>query len=208
MNPYPPSLKKLIVELSKLPGLGEKSATRLALYILRAPPEEVEKLANSIVDVKKRIRFCSRCFNLADTDPCKICQDMNREHGLLCVVETPGDLMAIERSGAYRGKYHVLQGVMAPLDGIGPDNLRIKELMERLEKEDIVEVVLALNPSPGGETTAVYLANLLKEKGIKITQIAYGIPMGGDLKYADKVTLKHALAGRLETFVSGESKKP
>ncbi|RLA98191.1 MAG: recombination protein RecR [Deltaproteobacteria bacterium] len=200
MNPYPPSLKKLILELSKLPGIGEKTATRLALHILRSPLEDVKKLAESLIEVKKTVRFCSTCFNLADTDPCEICGDPGRDATVLCVVESPADLMAIESSGAYKGRYHVLQGVLSPLDGIGPDDLKIKELLQRVTSENIEEVVLALNPSAEGETTAAYLTQLLRPKGVKLTQIAYGIPMGGDLKYADKVTLTRALRGRLEPF--------
>ncbi len=199
MNPYPPSLKNLIEQLSRLPGIGEKTATRLALHIIRSPYEDVEKLAKSLIEVKKTVRFCSRCFNLADSDPCEICSDPGRDAKILCVVESPGDLMAIESSGAYKGRYHVLQGVLSPLDGIGPENLKIKELLQRIKREQVKEIVLALNPSAEGETTAMYLARLLRPKGVKVTQIAYGIPMGGDLKYADKVTLTRALRGRLET---------
>ncbi len=206
MNPYPPSLRKLIAELSKLPGIGEKTATRLALYILRSPLEDVQKLADSLIEVKKTVRVCSRCFNLADSDPCEICSDPRRDARVLCVVESPGDLLAIESSGAYRGRYHVLQGVLAPLDGIGPNNLKIKELLERVKSEKIEEVVLALNPSAEGETTATYLAQLLKPSKVKVTQIAYGIPMGGDLKYADKVTLSRALRGRLEPVLENNQK--
>ncbi len=206
MNPYPPSLKKLINELSKLPGIGEKTATRLALHVLRMSKEDVQKLAQSLIEVKKTVRFCSKCFNLADTDPCEICSDPGRNAGVVCVVESPGDLMAIENSGAYKGRYHVLQGVLAPLDGVGPEDLKIKELLERVASEKIKEVVLALNPSAEGEATSVYLARLLKPKGVKVTQIAYGIPMGGDLKYADKVTLTRALRGRLETILENNDR--
>ncbi len=206
MNPYPPSLKNLVKQLSKLPGIGEKTATRLALYIIRSPYEDVKKLAESLLEVKRTVRFCSRCFNLADSDPCEICNDPGRDTKVLCVVESPGDLMAIESSGAYKGKYHVLQGVLSPLDGIGPDNLKIKELVERVKRESIDEIVLALNPSAEGETTATYLAQLLKPMGVKITQIAYGIPMGGDLKYADKVTLTRALRGRSEPVVNNDKR--
>jgi recombination protein RecR len=196
MSAYPPSLERLIVELAKLPGIGEKTAARLALYLLRHPGDLAETLAASILDVKRDIGLCSNCFNFTDEDPCQICRDPSRESTTLCVVEEVGDLLALEKAGAFRGSYHVLQGVLSPLDGIGPENLRIKELLGRLERESIKEVILAINPSAEGEATATYLAGLIREKGVSVSQIAQGIPMGGDLKYTDAVTLKRALEGR------------
>lgn len=199
MPVYPPSLARLISELTKLPGIGEKTAARLALFLFRAPTELAESLAASILEVKRRIGLCSTCFNLTDEDPCPICRDPSRDTGALCVVEEVGDLLALEKASAFRGRYHVLQGVLAPLDGIGPDNLRIKELLERLDRNPVREVILALNPSTEGETTATYLAGLLRKRGVRVSQIAQGVPMGGDLKYIDAVTLKRALEGRRES---------
>jgi recombination protein RecR len=199
MSIYPPSLERLIVNLSKLPGIGKKTAARLALHLFRAPNEFSESLAASLLEVKQDIGFCSSCFNLTDADPCHICRDTSRNAGILCVVEEVGDLLALEEAGAFRGRYHVLQGVLAPLDGIGPENLRIKELLERLHQESIKEVILAINPSTEGEATATYIAGLLRQHGINVSQIAQGIPMGGDLKYTDAVTLKRAMEGRRES---------
>lgn len=197
MRAYPPSLERLIGLLAKLPGIGEKTATRLALHLLfRAPGDYAESLAASILEVKQNVSFCSRCFNITDEDPCHICKDPSRDAGVVCVVEEVGDLLALEKAGAFGGRYHVLQGVLAPLEGIGPENLRIKELLERVRKEPIQEVVLALNPSSEGEATANYLAELLQEQRVRVSQIALGLPMGGDLKYSDAVTLKRALQGR------------
>lgn len=198
MSIYPPALERLIANLSKLPGIGQKTAARLALHLLRAPRDFTESLAVSISEVKQDIGSCSRCFNLTDADPCKICRDPSRD-GILCVVEEVGDLLALEEAGAFRGRYHVLQGVLAPLDGIGPENLRIKELLARLQQESINEVILAINPSAEGEATANYIAGLLRKQEISVSQIARGIPMGGDLKYTDAVTLKRAMEGRRES---------
>ena len=198
MSVYPPSLERLINNLSKLPGIGRKTAARLALYLFRAPGDFTASLAVSISEVKEDIGFCSSCFNLTDADPCKICRDPSRD-GSLCVVEEVGDLLALEQAGAFRGRYHVLQGVLAPLDGIGPENLRITELLERLQRESIKEVILAINPSAEGEATATYIAGLLRDQGVCVSQIAQGIPMGGDLKYTDAVTLKRAMEGRRES---------
>ena len=199
MSIYPSSLQHLITDLSRLPGIGHKTAARLALYLFRAPTEYTESLAASILEVKRDIGFCSKCFNLTDEDPCQICQDPNRDGNIVCVVEEVGDLLALEKAGVFRGRYHVLQGVLAPLDGIGPENLRIKELLERLEQETIEEVVLAINPSTEGEATATYVAGLLQKLGVSVSKIAQGIPMGGDLKYADAVTLQRAMEGRRES---------
>ena len=198
---YPPTLSRLIASLSRLPGLGEKSATRLALHLLRSSPEEVQELARSLVEVKEKIRTCSVCFNWTDSDPCPLCQNPGRQPGLLCVVEGPGDLLALEKSGGFKGKYHVLQGTLSPIDGIGPRELRIRELLERLEKELVTEVVLALNPSTEGEATVSYLTELIKARQpqVRLTRIAYGIPLGGDLKYMDNGTIKMAMESRRET---------
>lgn len=197
MRAYPPSLERLIGLLAKLPGIGEKTATRLALHLLfRSPGDYAESLAASILEVKQNVSFCSRCFNITDEDPCHICKDPSRDAGVVCVVEEVGDLLALEKAGAFGGRYHVLQGVLAPLEGIGPENLRIKELLERIQQEPVQEVVLALNPSSEGEATANYLAELLGEQRVRVSQIALGLPMGGDLKYSDAVTLKRALQGR------------
>jgi recombination protein RecR len=198
MSVYPSSLQRLVTDLSRLPGIGHKTAARLALYLFRAPREYTESLAASILEVKRDIGFCSTCFNLTDKDPCQICKDPNRDASVLCVVEEVGDLLALEQAGVFNGRYHVLQGVLAPLDGIGPENLRIKELVERLQQESIKEVVLAINPSTEGEATSTYIAGLLKKHGVRVSQIAQGIPMGGDLKYTDAVTLKRAIEGRRE----------
>jgi recombination protein RecR len=198
MSIYPPSLERLINNLSKLPGIGQKTAARLALYLFRTSGEFNESLAVSISEVKQDIGSCSRCFNLTDADPCKICKDPSRD-GILCVVEEVGDLLALEGAGAFRGRYHVLQGVLAPLDGIGPENLRIKELLARLQQESIDEVILAINPSAEGEATATYITGLLLKQGVCVSQIAQGIPMGGDLKYTDAVTLKRAMEGRRQS---------
>jgi recombination protein RecR len=198
MSIYPPSLERLINNLSKLPGIGQKTAARLALYLFRTSGEFNESLAVSISEVKQDIGSCSRCFNLTDADPCKICKDPSRD-GILCVVEEVGDLLALEGAGAFRGRYHVLQGVLAPLDGIGPENLRIKELLARLQQESVNEVILAINPSAEGEATATYITGLLLKQGVCVSQIAQGIPMGGDLKYTDAVTLKRAMEGRRQS---------
>lgn len=198
MSVYPSSLQRLVTDLSRLPGIGHKTAARLALYLFRAPREYTESLAAGILEVKRDIGFCSTCFNLTDNDPCQICKDPNRDASVLCVVEEVGDLLALEQAGVFNGRYHVLQGVLAPLDGIGPENLRIKELVERLQQESIKEVVLAINPSTEGEATSTYIAGLLKKHGVRVSQIAQGIPMGGDLKYTDAVTLKRAIEGRRE----------
>jgi recombination protein RecR len=196
MNPYPPILSNLIRKLSRLPGLGEKSATRIAMYLLKASVEEAESLAENICQLRERIRVCSICFHFTDEPVCSICADPARNTGVLCIVETTADLLAIEQSGAFKGRYHVLQGVVAPLDGIGPDQIRIKEIFERLDSENISEIIIATNPSSEGEATAHYVLQLLKNRPVRVTRIAYGIPMGGDVKYADRVTLERALKGR------------
>ena len=196
MGIYPASLGNLIEQLSKFPGIGKKSAERLALYVLRTPKDFAEQLAQSLVEVKEKIKFCSVCFNLADKDPCPICTDQRRENGVLCVVEGPGDQLAIEKSGTFKGRYHILQGVLSPLDGVGIEDIRIAELMGRLRQENITEVILAINPSAEGEATASYIANLLNGKDLTVTRIALGIPLGGDLKYIDNMTLKRSIDNR------------
>lgn len=191
-------ITQLIRKLARFPGVGEKTASRLALYILRSSKEEAIDLAKNIIEVKEKIRFCSMCFNLTDEDPCKICRDEKRDGAVVCVVEEPGDLMALENSGEFKGKYHVLHGVIAPLDGVMPDDIRIKELMMRLEGRAVQEVILATNPTTNGNATALYLSKLIIPLGIKVTRIAQGIPTGGDIQYTDEVTLKKALEGRRE----------
>lgn len=197
MKYYSPPLERLIKQLSRLPGIGQKSATRVALYILNNKDGLADSLADSLMEVKEKIKFCPICFNFTDSQPCSICSDSNRANGVICVVEGPGDQLAIEESGTFKGRYHVLQGVLSPLDGIGPENLRIGELLSRLEKEEIVEVVLATNPTTQGEATASYLADLLSCRNIRVTRIALGIPMGGDLKYMDSMTLRHCFKRRV-----------
>ncbi|UCF57740.1 MAG: recombination protein RecR [Deltaproteobacteria bacterium] len=197
MGIYPPPLEKLIEQFSRLPGIGQKSATRVALYILKSQKELAENLARCLVEVKEKIEFCSICFNLTDENPCSICRDEDRADGIICVVEGPGDQLAIEESRIFKGRYHVLHGVLSPLDGVGPEDLKISELLDRLEKEEIKEVILATNPTAEGEATASYLAKLLSVKGVKLTRIALGVPMGGDLKYMDSMTLRHSLKSRI-----------
>lgn len=196
MGVYPPSLENLIRQFSRLPGIGQKSAARIALFVLKSDRALAQELAQSLLEVKDRIRFCSVCFNLTDHDPCAICRDETRNNGALCVVEGPGDLMALEETGCFKGRYHVLNGTLSPLDGIGPEDLKIGELLSRLREETVSEIILATNPTTEGEATASYLTGLLSEKGVKITRIALGVPMGGDLKYMDRMTLQYALKTR------------
>lgn len=193
---YAKPLAILIEELSKLPGIGPKTAQRLALYILNTSREEAGILAQSIINAKGQIRRCQICYNLTEQETCDICRDNTRQRDTICVVETARDLMAVEKTGGYKGLYHVLQGAISPLDGVEPDHLTIEQLISRLKKENIKEVILATNPNIEGEVTASYIARLLKPLNIKITRIAYGIPIGGDLEYADEVTLAQALLGR------------
>jgi recombination protein RecR len=196
MNHYPPSILNLIKSLSKLPGIGEKTAERLAMHILRAPRREVEQLSNRIIEVKDTIRLCSMCFGLSDTDICNICSDRTRTSSMLCVVEQPADMVAIEKSGAFTGLYHILEGVLSPMDGIGPENIRIKELTSRIAKGGIKEVILATSTNLEGEATAAYIADRIENYPIKVTRIASGVPIGGDLKYVDQITLKKAMETR------------
>ncbi len=196
MNAYPPILNNLIRKLSRLPGLGEKSAARIAMYLLKASGDEIEALSENIRQLRDGIRTCGTCFHFTDAPVCPLCADPARKTGELCIVESTSDLLAIEQSGAFKGRYHVLQGVLAPLDGIGPDQLRIKELFARIDSEEISEIIIATNPSSEGEATAHFLLQLLKNRPVRVTRIAYGIPMGGDLKYTDRITLERALKGR------------
>jgi len=189
-------LSRLIEELNKLPGIGPKSAQRLAYHLLRAPKEEVLSLAQAILDVKEKVILCSQCQNISDSDPCLLCRSPDRDRGVICVVEKPLDILALERSGAYKGVYHVLHGLISPLDGVGPEDLKIKELMDRLRSGEVKEVILATNPTIEGEATAMYLHRLISPLGIRVTRLARGLPFGGDLEYADELTLMRALEGR------------
>jgi len=189
-------ISRLIQELTRLPGIGEKTASRLALHILRSSRESAESLSRAILEVKEKIRLCSQCFNLTDQDLCRICQDGKRNQEVVCVVSGPEDLMALERSGGYQGLYHVLHGVLSPLEGIGPQDLRLEELLSRLRGGKIQEVILATNPSVEGEATAQYLSQVIKPLGVRVTRIARGVPMGGDLQYIDQVTLTKSLENR------------
>ena len=191
-------LELLIEELVKLPTIGQKSAQRLALHLLRAPREDALRLAEAIRAVKERVGFCGACGNFSEDDPCLICRDPQRDAALVCVVEQPGDVLAFERTGRYRGRYHVLGGALSPLDGTHPENLRIRELLERLRPGEVQEVILATNPNVAGEATALYLSRLLAPLGIRVTRIARGVPMGSYLEYSDLVTLARALEGRRE----------
>lgn len=191
-----PAIQKLLDELERLPGVGPKSAQRMAYWILNTDRATALRLAEAIVEVKDTVHFCSRCFNYAEEDECEICRSTSRNRQLLCVVSEPRDIPPIERTAVYQGLYHVLGGALSPMDGIGPNNLHIAELMARLATEDIEEVVLATNPNVEGETTAAYLARLIKPLGIKVTRLASGLPVGGDLEFADEVTLGRALEAR------------
>jgi recombination protein RecR len=191
-------LELLIEELTKLPSVGQKSAQRLALHLLRAPREEALRLADAIRAVKERVGFCSICGNFSEEDPCLIDRDPQRDRAVVCVVEQPGDVLALERTGQFKGRYHVLGGAISPLDGTQPDQLRIRQLLERLRDGGIQEIILATNPNVAGEATALYLSKLLTPLGIKVTRIARGVPMGSDLEYSDLVTLARALEGRRE----------
>ena len=191
-------VSRLIEEFNKLPGIGPKSAARLTYYLLRMPKEEVLALAEAIIAVKEKTVLCSSCQNITDSNPCAICSSRERDHSIICVVKEPLDILALERTGQYKGLYHVLHGVISPMDGVGPDDLKIKELLQRLKSESVKEVILATNPNLEGEATAMYLHRLLSPMGIRITRLARGLPVGGDLEYADEVTLTHALEGRQE----------
>ena len=198
MRQYPKPLARLINEMSKLPGIGSKTAQRLAFYILSLEDKEAEQLAQSILTAKREMRYCSVCGNLTDTDPCSICSDPSRDGTEICVVESPKDVMAMERIREFNGLYHVLHGVISPMDGVGPEDINLMSLLKRLQDSNVKELIIATNPNIEGEATAMYIARLIKPSGIKVTRIAHGIPVGGDLEYADEVTLLKAMEGRRE----------
>ena len=195
---YPEPVALLINELAKLPGIGPKTAQRLAFYLINSPPETARKLAQVILDARDKIRFCTTCFNLTDTDLCGICQDKKRNQQTICVVQEPKDIVAIEKSQSYKGLYHSLNGALSPLDGVGPEDLTIHKLLKRLEGGQVIEVILATNSNVEGDATALYLAQLIKPLGVKVTRLAYGLPVGAHLEYTDAVTLTKALEGRQE----------
>ncbi len=196
MSSLPNSLQNLIEKLSMFPGIGKKSAQRLSFYLLKSSREEAVDLAKAIIDIKDRIHTCSYCHNVSEVDPCKICTDPKRDHSTICAVQEPMDVFAIEKTGHYRGLYHVLGGVISPLNGIGPDDLNIQDLLHRLN--GIKEIILAINPTRDGETTTIYLSKLVKGKGVKVTRFAQGLPIGIDLEFADEITLTRALEGRTD----------
>ncbi|MEI7905211.1 MAG: recombination mediator RecR [Candidatus Firestonebacteria bacterium] len=193
-----PSLSKLVNELERMPGIGPKTAQRLAFFILKSEKADIEKLAGSILEAKDKIKYCSVCFNMTEVDPCAVCSSVRRDRSIICVVEEPMDIVALEKTGAFRGLFHVLMGSISPLDGIGPEDLKIRELLERLKKETIKEIIVATNPDVGGEATAIYLSKLIKPLGVKVSRLAQGMPMGASLEYADEVTLGKAIEGRRE----------
>ncbi len=196
MAAYTMPVQVLIDELGRLPGIGPKSAQRIAFHLLKVPTDDVARLAHALTDAKARVRFCERCWNIADAELCPICADDRRDSSTVCVVEEARDIVAIERTGEFRGRYHVLLGAMSPLDGIGPEQLKVKELFTRIEPEGITEVILCTNPNTEGEVTAMYLARMLQPFGVRVTRIASGLPVGGDLEYADELTLGRAIEGR------------
>ncbi|HHT49640.1 MAG TPA: recombination protein RecR [Firmicutes bacterium] len=198
MNYYPKPMSRLIKELAKLPGIGPKTAQRLAFYLFELPRDEVVGLATAMVEAKDSLKFCAICGHLTDESPCRVCQDTTRDHHLLCVVEEPKDVIALEKTREFRGMYHVLHGALSPLEGIGPEELNIKQLLNRLQTEEINEVILACDPDLEGEATALYLARIIKPLQIKVTRLARGLPIGGDLEYIDEVTLGKAIEGRQE----------
>ena len=201
MSIYAGPVQDLIDELGRLPGVGPKSAQRIAFYLLKASKEDALRLSRSIVEVKDRISFCRRCFNVAEGELCSMCSDTRRDPSIVCVVEEPRDIVAVEKTGEYSGLYHVLQGAISPIEGIGPEQLRIRELLARIETESVSEVILCTNPNLEGEATAMYLARMLTPLGVKVTRIASGLPVGGDLEYADELTLGRALEGRRQVDV-------
>jgi recombination protein RecR len=193
---YAPPVQALIDELGRLPGIGPKSAQRIAFHLLKLPADDAARLARAITEAKARVRFCTRCWNVAEEEECGICRDDQRDARLVCVVEEARDIVAIERTGEFRGRYHVLLGAISPIDGVGPEQLKVRELLTRLEPEGVEEVILCTNPNVEGEATALYLARLLKPLGVRVTRLASGLPVGGDLEYADELTLGRALEGR------------
>jgi recombination protein RecR len=197
-NVYAAPVQELIDELGRLPGVGPKSAQRIAFHLLKLSATDALRLASAITRAKERVTFCQRCFNIAEGDSCELCNDDRRDHTLLCVVEEPRDIVAVEKTQEFNGRYHVLQGAISPIDGVGPEQLRIRELLRRIGEEEVEEVILCTNPNLEGEATAMYLSRLLKELDVKVTRIASGLPVGGDLEYADELTLGRALEGRRE----------
>jgi recombination protein RecR len=195
---YEGPIQELIDELARLPGIGPKSAQRLAFWLVKTPADEAKRLASAIVQAKDRIAFCSECGNVAEGDRCRICLDESRDRSVLCVVEEPKDAATIERAALHKGRYHILGGAISPLDGVGPEDLRVQELLDRVERDHVIEVILAMNPNLEGNATSMYVAALLKPLGIRVTRLASGLPVGGDLEYADEVTLSQALEGRRE----------
>jgi recombination protein RecR len=200
-GPYAASVQDLIDELGRLPGVGPKSAQRIAFHLLKLPRQDALRLAAAIVEVKDKVRFCSRCFNISEGEECDLCLDPRRDATVLCVVEEPRDIVAVEKTQEFRGRYHVLQGAISPIEGIGPEQLRVKELLARVDAEGVQEAILCTNPNLEGEATAMYLGRLLKPLGLKVTRIASGLPVGGDLEYADEVTLGRAFEGRRQVGV-------
>ena len=198
MSMYSPSIEKLIQSFEKLPSIGNKTAARLAFYMLNASEEETNEFVSSIINAKKNLKYCSKCYNISDTDPCPICGNPKRDPSVICVVEDVRDIIAMEKTHEFKGVYHVLHGSISPMNGIGPDDIKIKELLARLMDGTVKEVILATNPRVEGEATAMYLSKLIKPLGIKVTRIAHGIPVGGDLEYTDAITLTNALEGRRE----------
>lgn len=198
MSYYSPSIEKLIEAFERLPSIGHKTAIRLAFHMLDASPEETQEFVNAIMTAKNNLKYCSKCYNISDTDPCMICANPKRDESVICVVEDVKDIIAMERMHEYKGVYHVLHGSISPMNGIGPEDIKIKELLTRLNPEIVKEIILATNPRVEGEATAMYLSKLIKPLGIKVTRIAHGIPVGGDLEYTDEVTLMKALEGRRE----------
>jgi len=199
MQVVPPALERLIKDLNRLPGIGKKTATRLAMHIMRNPAEEARALASDLAELHTAVKLCSSCFVFSETDPCRICSDSSRNNEVVCVVEGPDDLMAIEKTGAYQGLYHILHGVLAPMDGIGPDEIKISELVERIRHHQITEVLIATSSTVPGEATASYLVSTLQRESVKVTRLACGIPMGMDIKYADEATLAKAIETRRES---------
>ena len=198
MSSYSPSIEKLIESFEKLPSIGHKTAIRLAFHMLDMTDEEITEFTTSITDAKKKLKYCSTCFNISDTDPCPICSNPKRDQSTICVVEDVRDIMAMERTHEYKGVYHVLHGTISPMNGIGPDEIKIKELLNRIRDNDIKEVIIATNPIVEGEATSIYISKLIKAFNIKVTRIAHGIPVGGDLEYTDEITLMKAMEGRRE----------
>lgn len=198
MSYYSPTIEKLIESFEKLPSIGHKTATRLAFHMLNLNIEDTQEFINSIIEAKKNLKYCSKCFNITDTDPCPICSSPKRDQSTICVVEDVKDVVAMEKTHEFKGVYHVLHGSISPMNGIGPEDIKIKELLERLKETDVNEIIIATNPRVEGEATAMYLSKLIKPLGIKVTRIARGIPIGGDLEYTDEITLLQALEGRME----------